>query len=221
MEPGGVIPDGDAASGFDLPKDVVKALAALVPSHALTKALRPGSRGSGALVSRHQVPISSTDAAELMGGCVPSSPTLAAGDVVEHLFIHRGPGEGSLQAQLEEGTVRLHLRLVYLPTAARWEQAFVLPMVMDGGSVLDVFAPPLHLGQHGPWPGKVHGHGGGGDFAIVRVGGIDLGVQVDASGVVRLSWVADCPGSAFWVSLLTRREPRAAVELVAGDGLLV
>jgi hypothetical protein len=61
---------------------------------------------------------------------------------------------------------------------------------------------------------------GTGDHTVVEVGGTQIGVQADLSGVVRLTWVDRQGPGPLNLSLLTRRGPRAAVELLVADGLV-
>jgi hypothetical protein len=73
-----------------------------------------------------------------------------------------------------------------------------------------------------PWTDRVgrRSDAGGGDHTVVRVDDSDVGVQVDRSGVVRLSWVVPRATGDLPALLLTRRGPRAALDLVADAGLL-
>ena len=129
----------------------------------------------------------------------------------------------SLEAQLAAGFLLLHLRVTYLPLEQAWEQALMWPVLRQGGSVLDVQEQDPDPQRRPPWPQRVaSGRGAGsGDYTVVVAEGVQVGVQVDTSGVVRLTWLASRGGRVWLMALLTRRGPRAAVELVAEGGLLV
>lgn len=204
-----------------LPMDVTSALAALVPHDALSNAFRGRSRNPGSSSWRHEL-IDEPGAVELLGAAVPTLPALRTPEVVERISVHRGsPGE-SLQAQLAAGVVLLHLRVTYLPLDQLWERASTWPVLREGGSVLDVRERESDPQRQRPWPQRVAGSrgAGSGDYAVVTVEGVQVGVQVDASGVVHLTWLVSRGARVLLMALLTRRGPRAAVELIAGGGLL-
>lgn len=200
---------------------VTAALAALVPHDALSNAFKPRSRAPGSLSWRHEL-IDAPEAARLLGAAVPTLPALRALDVVERVTVHRGIPTESLESQLAAGFVRLHLRVTYLPLDQAWEQAMTWPVLRRGGSVLDVREQESEPQSRRPWPQRVGSSrdAGGGDYAVVTVEGAEVGIQVDTSGVVQLTWVVSRGGRMLLVGLLTRRGPRAAVELVAESGLL-
>ena len=58
------------------------------------------------------------------------------------------------------------------------------------------------------------------DFTVVKVGGVQVGVQGGESDLVCLPWRVRCAGTWCHLSVMTQREAVAAVELVLGDGLL-
>ena len=103
-----------------------------------------------------------------------------------------------------------------------WEQALAWSVLRQGGSILDVRVQDPDPQRRQPWPQRFGGRGdaGGDDYAVVTVEGVEVGVQVDASGVVQLTWLAARGERVLLMALLTRRGPRAAVELVADGGLL-
>lgn len=220
MEVTGSVRDGDGAGSL-LPPDVTGALTALVPHAALGDALARGGRVGWSLTWR-QTRVEESEAAELLGAPVPTLPALRGPDVVEVLCVHRGLPTEPLRTQVEAGLVLLHLRIAYLPATQRWEHAQRWPILRGGGSVLEVRAQYPDPARRGPWPQRVAGHRdmGSDDFAVVTVAGTDVGVQVDTSGVVHLTWVAVRGGRVLQMSLLTRRDARAAVELVLRGGLL-
>ncbi|NIZ91181.1 hypothetical protein [Kineococcus rubinsiae] len=220
MELSGPVPGAQEARP-GLSPDVTRALAALVPQEALQRAFGRGARGGGSLSWRH-VRVDEAQAADLLGGPVPSLSALRGPDVVEHLSVHRGLPTEPLRAQLEAGWLTLHLRLASLPAAQRWEHALLWPVVRQGASVLDVRAQQADTRPTTPWPQRVASSRdvGGDDFTVVTVAGTEVGVQVDTSGVVHLTWQLLRGGHVLRASLLTRREPGAAVELVATSGLL-
>lgn len=197
---------------------VSTALAALIPHDALGNALAGRSRDPGSLSWRHEL-IDETAAAGLLGGPVPTLPALRGPEVVERLSVHRGLPTEPVADQLAEGSFRLHLRVTYLPADLAWERALRWPAVQRGGTVLDV----EEQDPRQPWPRRVarsRDTGGNGDFTVVTVDGVDVGVQVDTSGVVLVTWLLHRGGRELRAALLTRRGPRAAVELVADAGVL-
>jgi hypothetical protein len=170
---------------------------------------------------RHEL-IDELEASQLLGTTVPTLPALQALDVVERISVHRGSRSEPLQAQLEAGFVLLHLRVTYLPLDQPWERALVWSVLRRGGSILDVRVQDPDPQRRQPWPQRFAGRGdaGGDDYVVVTVEGVEVGVQVDASGVVQLTWLAARGERVLLMALLTRRGPRAAVELVADGGLL-
>ena len=220
MELSGPVPGAEEARPA-LSPDPTGALAALVPQEALQRAFGRGARGGGSLSWRH-VRVDEAEAADLLGGPVPSLPALRGPDVVEHLSVHRGLPTEPLRAQLEAGWLTLHLRLACLPAAQRWEHALLWPVVRQGASVLNVWARDAAPRPTTPWPQRVASSHDVGidDFTVVTVAGTEVGVQVDTSGVVHLAWELLRGGRALRASLLTLQEPRTAVELVATSGLL-
>ena len=200
---------------------VTAALAGLVPRDALREAFGGRSRDPGSLSWRHEL-IDESEASQLLGTAVPTLPALQAPGVVERISVHRGLRSEPLQAQLEAGFVLLHLRVTYLPLDQPWERALAWSVLRGGGSILDVREQDLDPQRRQPWPQRVAGRGdaGRGDYTVVTVEGVEVGVQVDTSGVVRLTWLAVRGERMLLMALLTRRGPRAAVELVADGGLL-
>jgi hypothetical protein len=200
---------------------VTAALAALVPHDALSNAFRPRSRAPGSLSWRHEL-IDAPEAARLLGTAVPTLPALRAPDVVERVSVHRGMPTESSKSQLAAGFVLLHLRVTYLPVDQAGEQAMTWPVLRRGGSLLDVRERDFEPQRRRPWPQRVASSraAGGGDYAVVTVQGVEVGVQVDTTGVVQLTWVVSRGGRMLLMGLLTRRGPRAAVELVAESGVL-
>jgi len=126
-----------------------------------------------------------------------------------------------LQDQLDAGFVLLHLRISYLPSHQRWEQALLWPILRQGGSVADMRAQDPDPEQRPSWPQRVTSHrdAGSADYVVVTVEGSEVGVQIDTSGVVHLSWLAHRGEKELRMGLLTRSGPLAAVELVAEGGL--
>ncbi|GAB3454697.1 hypothetical protein AB1207_00430 [Kineococcus endophyticus] len=211
----------DDTDDVPLPPNVTSALAALVPHDALSHTLRPRSRAPGSLSWRH-VPVDAAEAADLLGGPVPVLPALRSPGIVEHLSVHRGaPGE-PLRDQVAAGRVTLHLRTCWLPEGLSWERAHRWPSVLHGASVLDVWAQDPRPRPHPPWTDRLarRTDAGGGDHTVVRVQDADVGVQVDLSGVVHLTWAVPRSAGDLPAALLTRRGPRAAVELLGDAGLL-
>ncbi|WP_157873722.1 hypothetical protein [Kineococcus radiotolerans] len=204
-----------------LPVSVAAALAALVPHDALSNAFGGRSRDPGSLSWRHEL-IDEPEAARLLGAAVPVLPALRAPEVVERVSVHRGLRSESLESQLAAGFLLLHLRVTYLPVDQAWEQALTWPVLRRGGSVLDVREQDPDPQRRRPWPQRVASSrdAGSGDYAVVTVEGVEVGVQVDTSGVVHLTWRVSRGSRVLLVGLLTRRGPRAAVELVAEGGLL-
>ncbi|MFD0481611.1 hypothetical protein ACFQ46_03315 [Kineococcus sp. GCM10028916] len=202
-----------------LPDPVTTALAALVPHDALAAALRPRSRAPGSLSWRHEL-LDGDVAAHLLGRPLPVLPTLRGQGFEEFTSVHRGAPDEPLRSQLEEGSLSLHLRIAYLEAGRSWVDAAVWPLVVHGGSLLEVRARDRTRDR--PWPQRVTGlhDAGTGDYAAVVVDGTEVGVQADLSGVVMLTWVDRRGPEPVDLSLLTRRGPRAAVELLVGDGLL-
>ena len=204
-----------------LPTSVASALAALVPHDALSNAFGGGSRNPGSLSWHHEL-INEPEAATLLGAAVPTLPILRAPEVVERISVHRGLPTESLQSQLAAGFLLLHVRVTYLPGEQAWERALTWPVLRRGGSVLDIREQDPDPQRRRPWPRRVASSrdAGSGDYTVVTVEGVEVGVQVDTSGVVHLSWLVSRGDRVLLVGLLTRRGPRAAVELVADGGLL-
>ena len=204
-----------------LPMSVTGALAALVPHDALSDAFGGRSRNPGSVSWRHEL-IEEAEASRLLGAAVPTLPVLRAPDVVERVSVHRGLRTESLEAQLQAGLLLLHLRITYLPLEQSWEQALTWSVLRRGGSVLDVQEQDPDPQRRQPWPQRVarSRDAGSSDYTVVTVGGTEVGVQADACGVVHLTWVVSRGGRVLLMALLTRRGPRAAVELVADGGLL-
>lgn len=202
-----------------LPDPVTRALAALVPYDALAAAFRPRSRAPGIISWRHEL-LDGDVAADLLGGPLPVLPTLRRQGLAEFTSAHRGAPDEPLTAQLAEGSLSLHLRIAYLEAGRSWTNAAVWPLVVHGGSLLEVRARDGRRDR--PWPQRVTGRhdAGTGDHTVVEVGGTEVGVQADLSGVVFLTWVDRRGTEPVDLSLLTRRGPRAAVELLVEDGLL-
>lgn len=203
---------------------MVGALASLVPHGALRRALAPRSRAPGALSWHHEL-IDDAAAAGLLGVPVPVLPSLRAepgGDVEQFTSVHRGVPTESLRSQLDAGALVLNVRVAYVPGGQRWEQVARWPLVLQGGSVLEVWAQEPDPQRGRAWPQRLGAPDGvsRGDWTEVLVAGRRVGVQVDGPGVTHLSWVGDGGEGPLLVSLLTRRSPRAALELVVGDGLL-
>ena len=204
-----------------LPMSVTGPLAALVPRDALSDAFGGRSRDPGSLSWRHEL-IDESEASRLLGAAVPTLPALRTSAVVERVSVHRGLVTESLPAQLAAGFVQLHLRVTYLPVEQEWEQALRWPVLRRGGSVLEVREQDPDLDARQPWPQPVVSRrdAGRGDHTVVNVEGVPVGVQVDTSGVVQLTWLVSRGERVLSMALLTRRGPRAALELVADDGLL-
>lgn len=204
---------------MSLSPGVTGALAALVPHDSLAHTFRPRGRAPGSLSWRH-ARIDAAEAGDLLGGSVPSIPALREPGVVEHLSVHRGaPGE-PLRDQLAAGTVALQLRTCWFPADLSWERAHRWPAVLHGASVLDVWAEGSR--HHGSWTDRLarRSDAGGGDHTVVRVQDADVGVQVDRSGVVHVTWLVPRSAGDLPAAFLVRRGPRAAVELLADAGLL-
>ncbi|WP_146149529.1 hypothetical protein [Kineococcus rhizosphaerae] len=194
------------------------ALAALVPHDALGNALAGHSRAPGSLSWRHEL-VDEPTAAGLLGGPVPTLPAFRGLDVVERISVHRGLPMEPVADQLVEGSLRLHLRVTYLPADLAWERALRWSAVQRGGSILDV----EERDKNTQWPQRVarsRDTASGGDFTVITVDGVHVGVQVDTSGVVLVTWLLRRGGRELRAALLTRRGPRAAVELVADAGVL-
>ena len=189
-----------------LPTSVASALAALVPHDALSNAFGGGSRNPGSLSWRHEL-IDEPEAAQLLGTAVPTLPIYGRLTSWNASPFIGAPSE-SLQSQLAAGFVLLHLRVIYLPGEQPWEQALRGRCCAGVARSWTCAIRTRDPQRRQPWPQRVAGSGdaGGGDYAVVTVEGVEVGVQVDdASGVVQLSWLARVGDRVLLMGLLTRQ----------------
>lgn len=200
------------------PSSVTAVLAALVPQDALRDVFtRARGRGGNGLSSRHRL-VDEAEAARLLGAEVPTLPALRGPGVVERIGAHSlAPGGGDVGG----GSVLSSLHVTYSPVGLRWEDAQVWPLVRAGGALLAVMVETADPRRRTVWPRlSRRGDAEGADYAELVVEGRDVGVQVDESGVVHLTWVVRGGGRVLRLALLITADPRTALDLVVRGGLL-
>lgn len=215
-------------SSEEVPEQARAAIRALVPSSAIDWVIRPRSRDPGSLYWRQTV-VPEVAAQRLLGFAPPVLSSLRSDAVVEYLSLH-GPSSmlEPVGVGLAAGDVRF--RASYLPVGLPWLQA-TRASVSHGATLLTWSAEHAESdgGAEGVRPQRLASSEAdrgredaelGRDFAVVDVGGAQLGVQVSESGLVCLMWRVRCGQTWCRASVMTRRDPVAAVELVLGEGLL-
>jgi len=168
-------------------------------------------------------------AQRLLGFTPPVLASLRNDVVVEYLSLH-GPSSmlEPAGAGLTAGDIRF--RASYLPVGSPWLQA-TRASVSHGATLLTWSAEHAEPdgGADGVRPQRLASSKADQeredaelerDFAVVEVGGAQLGVQVSESGLVCLMWRVRCGQKWCRASVMTRRDPVAAVELVLWEGLL-
>ena len=198
------------SSGFPLPPPVQAALAALVPDDALTECYRPMSRSPGSL-NYMFAPVSKAAIWHRLGFAPPTLPSLAGEAVREHFAVHGRHGKPS-------GT-RRSAAVIYLPVELPWERAQFGHALSRGATFLMLHEPY----DDQPWPAAVRSRGesdGGRNFTVVEVAGVQLGVQADVYGLAQLTWTLRRGDGDMHATVVTKRSPSAAVELLLRDGVL-
>jgi hypothetical protein len=211
--------------------DVSAVLRALVPTDALTWALRPMSRAPGHLSWSWAV-VSEEKLAAVAGFSPPRVPAAAVRGLCEMFAVPGRNGEPRLQRDESGRPFASSFAVFYLPEPSTWRNA-------RRSSVLssDTMALYVREADEQQWPrdmgrrwqefaadGSLLPLPAASDFAIVTVAGTAVGVQVDTSGAVAVGWSLrrEVRGAERrWdVELHLRREPEEALRLVHEAGLL-